>query len=89
LKIIKTITRHHLSAWQLGESDTAEWMPPPFGSFKVNFDVAIRPTFAVAAGTLGDHSGNFLAVNSLMLPSMDANLGEAHTTLLTLKVIPC
>jgi hypothetical protein len=67
LKIIKTITWHHLSAWQLGESDTAEWMPPPFGSFKVNFDVAIRPTFAVAAATLGDHSGNFLAVNSLII----------------------
>lgn len=38
------------------------------------------------AATLRDHSGNFMAVNSLKLPSMDANLGEAHTTLLTLRL---
>lgn len=86
LKIIKTSTWHHLSTWQHGESDSAEWMPPPFGTFKVNFDVAIRPTFVVIAATLRDHSGNFLAVNYLKLSSTDANLGEAHATLLAVRL---
>jgi hypothetical protein len=56
------------------------------GAFKVNFDVAIRPSFAVAAAILRDHSGNFLAVNSLKLPVVDANKGEALAALLAVRI---
>ncbi|XP_059441832.1 uncharacterized protein LOC132174155 [Corylus avellana] len=82
LKKIRTTTLHHLHAWKSGDALSAEWLSPPPGSLKANFDVAIRPNFAVAAATLRDHEGNFLAVCSKKLPSMDANLGEAHGALL-------
>jgi hypothetical protein len=57
-----------------------DWEPPPLGFFKVNFDVAIRQTFAVAAAVLQDHFEKVLAVNTLKLPPMDALMGEAHAT---------
>jgi hypothetical protein len=55
-----------------------DWSPSPFGSLKVNFDVAITPQFAVAATILRDHRGDFIAACSNRLPSMDANQGEAQ-----------
>jgi hypothetical protein len=48
--------------------------------------VAIRPNFAVAAANLGDHNGNFVAVNSLKLSLMDTILGEAHAALLAIRL---
>lgn len=86
MKLVKITTLHHFSAWQNGVLGIADWIPPPLGFFKVNFDVAIRPNFAVAAATLRDHNGNFLAVNSLKLPHMDVNLGEAHAALLAIRL---
>jgi hypothetical protein len=73
-----------LLAWQ--NSNLVDWNPLPLDSFKVNFDVAIRPTFAVAAAVLRDHSEKFLAVNALKLPLMDALIGEAHAALLAPKL---
>jgi hypothetical protein len=61
-------------------------VPLPWGSCKVNFDVAIQPTFVIAAAVLRDHSGNYLAINTLKLPLMDANLGEAHAALLAARL---
>jgi hypothetical protein len=81
-KHIRITTLHHINAWKLGDSLSAVWTPPPVGSLKANFDVAIRPDFAVAAATLRDHEGNFLAVLTKRLPPMDASLGEAHAALL-------
>jgi hypothetical protein len=40
----------------------------------------------VAAATLRDSSGNFLAVHSLRLPSVDANKGEALAALLAVRI---
>jgi hypothetical protein len=54
--------------------------------FKVNFNVAIRPNFTVAATTLRDHNGNFVVVNSLKLSPMNAILGEAHAALLVIRL---
>jgi hypothetical protein len=85
LKLVKSTITHHLSAWS-GVSKSMLWTPPPLGSYKVNFDVAIQPSFAVAAATLRNHQGEFLAVNSLKLPSMEANLGEAHAALLAVRL---
>jgi hypothetical protein len=42
----------------------------------------ICPSFAVAIVVLRDHSENFLVVNTLKLPPIDALMGEAHTALL-------
>jgi hypothetical protein len=40
----------------------------------------------VAAATLRDPLGNFVAVHSLKLPSMDANKGEACAALLAVRL---
>jgi hypothetical protein len=66
LRCIKNTTEHHLLAWQ--NSNLVNWDPPPLGSFKVNFDVVIHPTFAVAVAVLRDHSRKFLAFNTLKQP---------------------
>jgi hypothetical protein len=50
---------------------------PLLGYFKVNFDVAIRLTYAVAAAVFEDHFEKFMAVNTLKLPPIDALMGEA------------
>jgi len=44
----------------------------------MNFNVAIRPLFAVVTAVLGDSNGR--------LPSMDANMEEAHATLLAVNL---
>lgn len=71
-------------AWQ--NSNLADWDPPPLGSFKVNLDVVICPTFAVAATVLQDHSGKFLAVNTLKLPPMNTLMDEARGALLSSRL---
>ena len=45
--------------------------PPPPGYLKANFDVAIRPNFAVAAATLSDSSGSVISACSKKLLSLD------------------
>jgi hypothetical protein len=42
LKSIRLATSLHLRAWSHGNAELSLWVPPPVGSFKVNFDVAIR-----------------------------------------------
>jgi hypothetical protein len=58
----------------------------PLGSFKVNFDMTIRPTFTIATTVLQDHSEKFLVVNTLKLPPMDTLMGKAHATLLASRL---
>jgi hypothetical protein len=65
LKSIKTTTRQRLVGLQ--NEVLADWDPPPISYFKVNFDVGIRPSFAVVATTLQYHIGNFLAVKNMKL----------------------
>jgi len=48
--------------------------------------VAIRPTFVDAAIVLQEHSENFLTINTLKLPPMDALMGEAHAALLASRL---
>jgi hypothetical protein len=83
LKCMKNITQHHLVDWH--NSNLADWDPSPLGSFKVNFNVVIRHTFAVAAPVFLDHSEKFLTVNTLKLPPMDALMGEAQCNLIGLQ----
>jgi hypothetical protein len=64
--------------------------PPPSGSLKVNFDVAIKPHFAIAIvilrDHLRDHNGDISAACSKRLPHMEANQGEANATLLAIQL---
>jgi hypothetical protein len=64
LKLINNSVSHHLAAWKSNADCADDWSPPPMGLLKANFDVAIRPHFAVAAAILRDHNGEILAACS-------------------------
>lgn len=65
----------------LQNSNMVGWDLPFLRSFKVNFHVVIRSSFAVAAAVLQSHSEEFMTVNTLKLLPMNALMGEAHTAL--------
>jgi hypothetical protein len=75
LKLIKITTLHGI----------LETMPLQIGFrlhwaiIRPNFDVVIRPNFDVATV---NHEENFLALNTLKLPPMEVDMGEAHAVLL-------
>jgi hypothetical protein len=52
----------------------------------MNFNVAIRPLFAVVTAVLGDSNGAIVLAITSRLPSMDANMEEAHATLLAVNL---
>jgi hypothetical protein len=82
LKLIKLSFQHHSATWKSLSPSLGDWVPPPRGYHKVNFDVAIKPNYAIAATILRDHRGDILAACSKCLPSMEANQGEANAALL-------
>ncbi|GLT52905.1 hypothetical protein SLA2020_262140 [Shorea laevis] len=86
LKLLSLTVKHHSSAWQSRSGSLQDWTPPPQGSLKANFDVAIKPLFAVAAAILRDHQGNIISACSRRLPAMEANQGEAHAALLAVQL---
>jgi hypothetical protein len=51
--------------------------PPPTGSFKVNFDNAIRKQFSVQETICRDSQGHILKAISQISPPCKANFGEA------------
>ncbi|GLT60899.1 hypothetical protein SLA2020_336400 [Shorea laevis] len=74
----------HLKAWADAGSPSPPWSPPPLGSLKVNFDVAVRPLYSVAAAGISNHNGCILAARSQKLPHSDVALGEASAALLAI-----
>ena len=75
---IRKTTLDHAAAWQSTSSLVKEfWSPPPAGSFKVNFDTAIRDTFSVQAAICKDSTGKIIKALSQTNPPCDLNFGEA------------
>jgi hypothetical protein len=62
------------------------WSLPPPGSFKANFDVAVRGNFSVAAAIITDSKGQIITAASLKLSSSDALIGEASAALLATRL---
>ena len=68
----------HAAAWKTTFALTQElWSPSPAGSFKVNFDTAIRKQFSVQAAVYRDSKGHIIKALSQISPPCDANYGEA------------
>jgi hypothetical protein len=76
IKQIFTSYRAHLSAWHSSISISA-WSPPPVGSMKANFDVAVRKDFSVAAAVLSDCHGCIFAAATKRLSSVDVTLARS------------
>jgi hypothetical protein len=58
------------------------WIPPKKGSFKINFDTAIREHFSTQAAVCKDHTGSILQAVSQISPPCSPNYGEAQGALL-------
>jgi hypothetical protein len=82
---LKVTLEHHYSAWKAAVLPSL-WLPPDFGSFKGNFDVAIRDDFAVAAAVISDYSGEVILAATKRLSSSDVLMGEAAAALLSTQL---
>jgi hypothetical protein len=77
-KSIRKTSLDHAAAWKTTSASTQElWSPPPEGTFKVNFDTAIRKQFSVQAAVCRDSKGQITKALSQISPPCDANYGEA------------
>ncbi|KAB1203086.1 hypothetical protein CJ030_MR8G005520 [Morella rubra] len=78
VKSIHKVVREHLVAWQhkREQRSISWWSPPPLGTIKVNFDVAMRDSFAVGAAVLKDHRGLVVGAVVKKLPKVDPEDGE-------------
>jgi hypothetical protein len=75
---IKKLAWDHFSAWKAPSSISPEkWSPPMAGSFKVNFDTAIRDDYSAQAAVCRDSHGNIIKSVSQINPPCDPIFGEA------------
>jgi hypothetical protein len=80
--IKKTALDHH-NAWRASSSPVKEkWSPPAAGSYKINFDTAIRDHLSAQATVCRDSNGKIIKAVSQINPPCDPNYGEALAALL-------
>lgn len=63
------------------EVTSTSWVPPPNGSWKINFDVAIRDSFSIGAAVCRDPTGSILFARTKRLPPSSPLRGEARAAL--------
>jgi hypothetical protein len=77
-RLIRKTTLAHAAAWHSTSPTVKEiWSPPSAGSFKINFDTAIRENFSVQAAVCRDSKGKIVKAISQTNPPCDPNFGEA------------
>jgi hypothetical protein len=75
---IKKTALAHSAAWKSPPVPLTElWTPFAIGSFKINFDTAIRDNFSAQVAVCRDHSGSIISACSQISPSCDPLYGEA------------
>jgi hypothetical protein len=80
---IKKATLAHAATWLSVPTPKVQvWIPPQKGSFKINFDIAIRDHFSSQAAVCRDHTGSILKAVSQIFPPCSLNYGEAQGALL-------
>jgi hypothetical protein len=80
---IKKSSLAHAAAWLLVSAiEVQVWTPPQEGTFKINFDTAIREHFLAQLAICRDHRGFILKAVSQISPSCSPNYGEAQGALL-------
>jgi hypothetical protein len=88
IKIIHQVScsfKFHLEAWN-SKVLPALWLPPAKGWVKLNFDVAVKGSFSVAATVVSDEKGDVLNAATQKLHGSDALQGEAHAALLAVRL---
>ncbi|KAE7996355.1 hypothetical protein FH972_001086 [Carpinus fangiana] len=79
-KISSTIRAHTL-AWEDATSHSL-WSLPLLGSFKANFDVAVRADLAVVTVVISEHADDIIYAATKRIFTQDAAVGEALAALL-------
>jgi hypothetical protein len=75
---IRRTSLDHATAWKSSSSLVkVPWTPPPAGSYKINFDTAIRQQFSSQAAVCRDSNGLIIKAISQINPTCDSNYGEA------------
>jgi hypothetical protein len=78
---IKRTSLDHAAVWNsTSPSPKESWIPPPTGTFKVNFDTAIRDQVFAQAAMCRNSKGNIIKAISQISPPCDPNYGEALAT---------
>jgi hypothetical protein len=68
----------HAATWKSSSPLVKEfWFPPPAGSYKINFDTAIRDSFLVHATVCRDSKGKIIKAIAQTNPPCDPTYGEA------------
>jgi hypothetical protein len=70
LKLISNIDRAHIFARKNSHQGNNCWQPPPSGAVKVNFDIVIHPSFAVAVAVLSYSNGSIILDINKKTPSL-------------------
>jgi hypothetical protein len=85
---IKKTALAHLAAWKPTPVPIIEsWTPPAIGSFKINFDTAIKDNFSAQAAVCRDHNGSIISACSQISPSCDPIYGEALVAFLVATLV--
>ena len=80
---IKKSSLAHAVTWlSISAKEVQVWIPPQEGTFKINFDTAIRDIFSAQAAVCRDHTGSIIKVVSQISPPCSPNYGEAQRALL-------
>jgi hypothetical protein len=80
---IKNSSLAHAAAWlPVSAKEVQVWIPPQEGTFKINFDTAIREPFSAQSVVCRDHIGFILKAVSQISPPCSPNYGEAQGGLL-------
>jgi hypothetical protein len=88
VKSVRRTTLDRAIAWKYSSLMTKEfWSPPPAGSFKINFNTAIRKQFLVQAAVCRDSKGHIIKAISRINPPCDATYGEALAAQLAASLV--
>lgn len=86
MALLHSVSSHYvelIEAWKDSSTHTIPvWQPPPRGSWKINFNVAIHKSFAFATAICRDSDGHILSVFKKRLPPSGPPVGEARAALL-------
>lgn len=73
----KTVLEHYNAWTSCSQPVNTKWAPPAVGSYKINFDSAIRESFSAQAAVCRDSNGYIIEAVSRINPPCDPNYGEA------------
>lgn len=84
---VHKICGEHVVAWNHKKiiSQPSRWVPPAYGFFKVNCDVAVREDFSAGAAVIKNHKGLIVGACVERFSTVDPEEGEIRVVQLGLE----